>query len=57
MFAHELRDMLIGKTENFEYIENDCLEGEVFFIDEKGNKHQINFIEIEDGNVIFKWKE
>ena len=53
MFAHELRDMLTGRTEKCEDIGENALEGHIYFKDSVGKSHPIDFIEVDDsGNII-----
>ena len=58
MFAHELRDMLTGRTEGCENIGKNELNGDVYFEDKDGKRRPLNFLEVdEEGNVILSWRD
>ena len=57
MFAHELRDMLTGRTEGCEHLGKNALNGDVYFEDEDGKRRPLNFLEVdEEGNIILSWR-
>lgn len=52
MFAHELRDILTGRSERCEHIGENTLEGNVYFKDRNGEMYRIDFLEVDENENI-----